>query len=202
MDRNNTHQELHSIKKSSSYVAWINVGYDLFAREGPEGIQIERLARIINLNKSGFYHYFGTRDIYFEHLMVHHIHNVDVLVANIQTMHSFVPEYIQFLADFSTPVLVHMQLARAGHVPLFAHTYKEANYKIDLAILPLWSDFIETPEDSPLALRYFEFFRDLFYARLNAFNPTYGFIYALCNEAKSICLGFKKSNTEVMMKVG
>ena len=43
---------------------WMNEGYDLFAREGPEGIQVERLARVLGLNKSGFYHHFGDRNTY------------------------------------------------------------------------------------------------------------------------------------------
>jgi hypothetical protein len=37
---------------------WLDVGYKIFAHEGPEGIQVERLARILGVNKSGFYHFF------------------------------------------------------------------------------------------------------------------------------------------------
>ena len=47
------------MEKHKNSAAWTEVGYDLFAHEGLDGIQVERLARILQLNKSGFYHYFG-----------------------------------------------------------------------------------------------------------------------------------------------
>ena len=43
--------------KSNTSQKWIEAGYERFAHEGPHGIQVERLARIIGVNKSGFYHY-------------------------------------------------------------------------------------------------------------------------------------------------
>jgi AcrR family transcriptional regulator len=43
---------------------WIKAGYKLLGTEGMDGIKVERLARILDLNKSGFYHYFGTMEFY------------------------------------------------------------------------------------------------------------------------------------------
>jgi AcrR family transcriptional regulator len=181
------------MSNSKAYQAWINAGYDLFAQEGYDGIQIERLARIIDMNKSGFYHYFGDRDTYFKHLMQHHLNNADRLVDAVQSMHSFVPDYIQFLMHFSTPILVHKQLVRESHHPLFTTTFIEGNKKVDPTILPLWANFIGMREDPVLASRFFEFFRDMFFVRVNKQNLNYEFIHALCMEAKDIYHGFKNS---------
>jgi AcrR family transcriptional regulator len=52
---------------------WIHEGYSMLAKEGPNCIQIERLARNIGTNKSSFYHYFVDRDIFFDELIQHHI---------------------------------------------------------------------------------------------------------------------------------
>ena len=51
---------------------WIEAGYEIFAHEGPEGVQIEKLARKVGLNKSGFYHYFSDRDVFFTRLLEYH----------------------------------------------------------------------------------------------------------------------------------
>jgi len=34
--------------------AWIKAGYKLLGKEGVDGVKVERLARILQLNKSGF----------------------------------------------------------------------------------------------------------------------------------------------------
>jgi AcrR family transcriptional regulator len=189
------------MSKSKAYQAWIEAGYDLFSQEGYDGIQIERLARIVDLNKSGFYHYFGDRETYFKHLMQHHLNNADLQVKDVQSLHNFIPGYIQYMLHFSTPVLVNMQLVRESHHPLFATTFVEVNKKVDPATLPLWADFIGIPENPGLAFRYFEFFRDMFYARLNKDNLNYEFIHATCMEAKDICYEFKNSYRSAIMTV-
>ena len=187
--------QLHQFNdKSKSFNAWINVGYELFAHEGPEGIQTERLARILNLNKSGFYHYFGSPEIFFEKLMQHHLSNVDMAAQKIQTVRNFMPECIQFLSDFSIPILAQMQLQRASHTPLFASTFLQANKKMDPVIIPLWSNFIESSDYPALSARYYEFFRDIFYARVRPSNLSFKFICDISIEAKEICDGFKQLN--------
>ena len=57
------------MEKAKNLSVWTEAGYKLFAEEGLEGIQVERLARILQLNKSGFYHYFGDLDGYCEELI-------------------------------------------------------------------------------------------------------------------------------------
>lgn len=184
---------------SKSYNSWIKAGYELFAQEGPEGIQIERLARILDLNKSGFYHYFGNHDTYFQHLMQHHLLQADELVETLQSTRNFIPECIQLLADSSIPILVQKQLQRACHIPLFAKTYEEINSKADRAILPLWMGFIEMHDNPTLALQYFEFVRDTFYARVTPGTLSFEFIFDIAMQAKEICLGFKNSYSGVVI---
>jgi AcrR family transcriptional regulator len=64
------------MKNTKNLSTWLDTGYELFAREGLEGIQIERLARIVGLNKSGFYHYFGNLEIYRHELVKSHVQKV------------------------------------------------------------------------------------------------------------------------------
>jgi len=191
--------QIPHLNKTKSYYEWIKVGYGLFAQEGPEGIQIERLARILNLNKSGFYHYFGNHDTYFDHLMQYHFQQIDLMTASIQSIDQFELGFAQLLAEFSIPVLVQKQLQRASHHPVFARTYKDVNNKLELNILPLWADFIEMTENPTLALRYLEFVQEIFYTRVTPQTLNVKFILDFCVEAKEICDGFKNSYSDALV---
>jgi AcrR family transcriptional regulator len=200
MEKDSTTVQMpHFITKSKAYNTWIKVGYELFAQEGPEGIQIERLARILDLNKSGFYHYFGNHDSYFQHLMQHHLLQVDLMVEKIQSTQDFMPECIQFLAESSIPILVQKQLQRACHSPLFAKTFTEVNAIVDPVILPLWADFIEITDNPTLAFQYFEFVRDIFYARVTPATLSFEFIFDICMQAKEISNGLKNTYSGVVI---
>ncbi len=178
---------------------WIEAGYNLFVKEGSDGLHVEKLARILGLNKSGFYHYFGNHDIYFDHLMQYHLHQIDSMTESMQSIDQFVPGFVQLLAEFSIPVLVQKQLQRAGHLPVFAESYKEVNKKLELNILPLWADFIELAENPTLALRYLEFVKDIFFARLTPHTLNIEYILDFCMEAKEICDGFKSTYSDVVI---
>ncbi len=199
MQTDSTNVAVPQVHKSKSYNVWIKAGYELFAQEGPEGLQIERLARIIDLNKSGFYHYFGNHDTYFQHLMVHHKQQVGALEEKIRTMNRLIPEWNQLLTEATVPLLMQKQLQNACHLPLFAQTYSEINRTVDAAILPLWAEFIEIPENPSLALRYLEFVRDAFYARLTPATLSLESIIEVCVEAKEICDGFINSIEGISM---
>lgn len=189
----------HLTTKSKSYNSWIKIGYELFAHEGPEGIQIERLARILDLNKSGFYHYFGNHDTYFEHLMKHHLQEARQMANTLQSMHKAMPGCFQLLVDNSIPILVQKQLQRARHTSLFEKTYEEVNNLVDPVILPFWADFIEIPDNPALALRYLKFVRDLLYVRITPNTLTLEFISTFSQEAKEICDDFRNSYSSVIV---
>jgi len=117
--------------------AWINAGYDLFAQEGYEGLMVERLARILNLNKSGFYHYFGAHEIYFECLVRHHHRMVDLLIKDIGNIRTFDPGYLHVLVNHPVKVIANMQLMKNQHIKIFEQTLNEVNHKVNGAIVTL-----------------------------------------------------------------
>jgi len=166
--------------------AWINVGYDLFAQEGHEGLQIERIARILNLNKSGFYHYFGTHDIFFEYLVQHHHRMVDLLIKDIGNIRTFDPGYLQVLINHPVTVMANLQMMRNRHINLFEQTFNEVSHKINGAIVTLWSEHLGLPDQPELAMRYFEMTQALFYTRVTSQNLNYELLHQIISEAKEI----------------
>lgn len=76
---------------------WIEIGYDLFANEGPEGVQVERMSRILKLNKSGFYHHFGNMELFSSELVTYHHHMIELYLADAAACKNIDPEYLEVM---------------------------------------------------------------------------------------------------------
>lgn len=161
---------------------WLNVGYQLFSEEGHEGIQVERLARILGLNKSGFYHYFENTDNYFINLTQKHHELADEMIVKIGELDSFDPEFINLLMEYSTAILFQMQLVKNNHVPLFSKTQADVTMKFRKAILPLWSSYLGIEEE--LAIKMWNYVRGNFFAQLTSKGMSHEYINATVSEAK------------------
>jgi AcrR family transcriptional regulator len=184
------------MEKAKNFTVWTEVGYQLFAEEGLEGIQVERVARILQLNKSGFYHYFGDLDGYTEELIRLHIKKADIFLADLVNMKSIDPEYLELMVKHKTPIMFHMQLIRCKDKPTF---YKEAqliDQKEKLLLGKLWSDYLGIHEHPELAIRYFNIVRDMLYARMSFQNMNYAFLQKLMHEAKVVIQKIKNTKAE------
>ena len=130
------------MSKNNSEHTWIEAGYEQFAAEGLEGIQVERLARITSLNKSGYYHYFGERDTFLEKLMEHHLHLAITYTNELKQIQQFDPEYIELLIKYKTPLMFTSQLVRNRHDQLLVRTHQKINEMVDPVLSKLFADFI------------------------------------------------------------
>lgn len=174
------------VNKVNTYQNWVDTGYQFFANEGLEGIQVERIARALGLNKSGFYHYFGTRAIYLEVLMKHHQKHAERMAADLSEMVDFDPDYFNILVQFKTPVLFHMQLIRNRHDQFLLNWFTKINNQIDPIVIPAWAAFAGLPHNHHLAKLYFEICRDLLYSRITADNLTSEYVKILHHEVRSL----------------
>jgi AcrR family transcriptional regulator len=163
---------------------WIEAGYELFANEGPEAIQVERLGRILNLNKSGFYHYFLTRENFIAELVAYHHKMAALYIHGISCCRNIDPDYIYVIINLKMNVIFHMRLVQNRDNPLFSEAYKNIDLKIDHAILPIWSDFIGIPQNPILAFQYYGIVRDMFLSRVTLNNFTYAFLHEVLVDAK------------------
>lgn len=163
-------QTLEVPTKISSLQRWIETGYRIIAHEGIDAIQVERLAREIALNKSGFYHYFGTRIKYLDALMGHHRNEVVQMATMLSEVNNFDPDYFYVLLQFKTTVLFHMQLVRHRHDRFLIESFHRINEIIDPMVIPAWANFIGQQHNHELAKRYYQIFRELMYSRITPDN--------------------------------
>lgn len=170
----------------SSYSKWIKVGYDLFTEDAHEGIQIERLARILGLNKSGFYHYFKDLDTYLVKLMEYQLEVAKEVELEMLQVKKFDPDFINLMFKRAHFLMFQMQLVKNRRIPLYEKTYLQITNQFNELILPHWANFISLSNDTDLALRYFNIVREMFYMRLTRKNCEIEFFRNTVYEAKGI----------------
>lgn len=172
--------------KENSKDRWIESGYNLFSREGLEFFQVERLARILGSNKSGFYHYFGDRDSYLEDMMSWHLKVANALVADMYQINQIDPDFFHVLLKHQTGIMAHMQLVRNRHHPLLARYFQKINDLVDPIVVPMIARFLNTPDNYEFAFSYYEQMRDAFYSRITFENMNEEWLRSYFNEAKEM----------------
>jgi len=166
--------------------AWIKAGYKLFGREGIEGVKVERLARILQLNKSGFYHYFGSMKIYLKNLLQYHVESSKLIAEEIAGCENLDPDVLHLMIKHKGFFLVESQLLLKSKPAYFSSEVDEASKIINKELLPLWRKETRLPEDSAVALSYLNMILHFFYARVNSDNLTYQFLHSLTLETEDV----------------
>jgi AcrR family transcriptional regulator len=60
---------------------WVETGYGKFSESGPYGMKVEILAKLVNKNKSSFYHHFADMEIFIECLLNYHLERTRLFVS-------------------------------------------------------------------------------------------------------------------------
>jgi len=166
--------------------AWVKAGYGLLGEEGIEGIKVERLARILQLNKSGFYHYFGSMNIYLQHLLEYHVNVARLVAEEVAGCENLDPDLLQLIIKHKAFFLVESQLLVKCKPSQFGSELDEARRIVNEKILPLWRTATPLPEDVTAALAYLNIILHFFYARLHADKMSYEFLHSLAIETKGV----------------
>jgi AcrR family transcriptional regulator len=174
------------MEKHKNSAGWTEAGYNLFAREGLDGIQVERLARILQLNKSGFYHYFGDLEGFCMELLELHKKKVDDFVDEVYGIKRLDPEYLHLVISHAQTVMFQVQLVRNTNNHFLHAASEMVDWKVQSAIRELWCDYLNIPSDTSLGIRYYAIVRDMFYTRISFQNLNYTFLHKMVTDAKSI----------------
>jgi AcrR family transcriptional regulator len=184
------------MSKINSEHVWIEAGYEQFAAEGLEGIQVERLSRITGLNKSGFYHYFGDRDTYLEKLMAHHLHLAISYTNDLKQVKKFDPEYIELLIRYTTQVMFTTQLVRNRHEKLLSATHQQINEMVDPILSKLFADFIGFKNHLEFSTKYYNQVRYMLHSQITFERMNYPFLRNFMYEAREVIQHAAELNTK------
>jgi AcrR family transcriptional regulator len=161
---------------------WIEHGYKQFALFGIDCLNVEKLAREIGYNKSGFYHYFVDREMFLYELTDHHVKVNEQFREEISKLEKFDPGYLVLVIKYKTAVMVQMQLRKHSDVLLFQETFNDVWKKNEKVLLPLWASYLKITDNLPLASELWVIFRDIFFMRVTNENFNLHFIKYLLNE--------------------
>jgi AcrR family transcriptional regulator len=170
------------MKESATLQKWIESGWELFAIEGLNGLQVERMSRELNLNKSGFYHHFGDKEVFISKIIDHHLRINEKFSHEMSLLTTFDPGYLNLVVKYKTAVLVQGQLRKNIDNKLFQYAFQKARDKNLKSVGPLWADFLKIPDNQDLALDLFSIFRDLFFMRITPNTFEYEYIKSLSYE--------------------
>lgn len=171
---------------TSKIEKWVKAGYQLLATDEIDGINIERLARTIRANKSGFYHYFGTKEEFFRNLLRHHIHTAQMVAAEIQRCDTIDPDLLHVIVKERIFFLVEAQLLVKGKPLKTKIDTTDAGRIIADEVVALWRKHNEPLTDLKIALANVNSIRHFFYARINAQNINYKHLHVLTEEIKGL----------------
>ncbi|MBN7812617.1 TetR/AcrR family transcriptional regulator [Algoriphagus sp. H41] len=179
--------------KTDSLGNWLTLGYELFSEEGHEGLQVERLSRILGKNKSGFYHFFGDKDVYLEQLMQLHLANEERLIPEFVELAQIDRRFVELMVAHKQTILFQTQLVKNRDVKLFQDTFQQVHQMVEAAIEPAWVRYLGISEE--VAMRYWRLIRDTFYARvtLESFNQEW--VAGFVKEARLILHEAQKDST-------
>jgi len=174
------------MEKHKNSAGWVEAGYSLFAREGLDGLQVERLARILQLNKSGFYHYFGDLEGFCVELLELHKKRINVFVEEVYGIKKLDPDYLHLVITHTETVMFQVQLIKYPNNKFLYAASEMVDQKVQVAIRELWYDYLDVPSDTDLGMRYYAMVRDMFYTRISFQNLNYTFLHDIVSDARSI----------------
>ena len=146
---------------------WIEAGYEIFADEGPDGVQVEKLARKISLNKSGFYHHFGDREGFFLKLLDYHYNRNEVFFKELSEARQFDPDVILLIVKYKTISFFQGQLRNHMDNPIYNSAFTKVKKRNEKVYVKRWSEYLKIEENPDLAHELWDIVRDLYFIRLN-----------------------------------
>jgi len=165
---------------------WIKAGYKQLGTDGMDGIIIEKLAKILDLNKSGFYHYFGTMEYYVKSLLHYHVKQAKTIASEVAKCNKIDPDLLRLIVKHKGFFLVESQLLVKSRPSHFDENVDEAGKIVNEELLPLWRKVRDLPEDHSAAMGFLNIIRHFYYARMDAENINYGFLHALTVETEDV----------------
>lgn len=165
---------------------WLQHGYRLFAENGPPGLKVEILARMVGKSKSSFYHYFSDLEAFVALLLKMHIQRATEMAEAIDLAQKHKSDFVSVVLNFKEDILFHRQLRFNRHLSEYFNCLTEAH------------SIIETPSVNILALNngladhksvvrlYFQFVLENFLFRVASPSIDAEWINGFCLEVSQL----------------
>lgn len=178
------------IEISDKQLPWIKEGYFTFAKEGPIGLKVERLARAVAKNKSSFYHYFADLEIFKEYLLNYHLKRARE-VAIIESQSKDINELIEVIVAHKEDLLFNRQLRVYRENPAFMKCLEETNEIFGQAIMGVWAQGLGLEYNSYLAALVLKLSIENFYLQITEETLNVPWLQNYFQEIREMVQAFK-----------
>lgn len=173
---------------------WIEMGYTLFAKEGPRGLKIEVIARQVNKSKSSFYHHFADLEIFTSRLLEHHQERGKIIAKRAKKCKQMVPDMLHLLLDVKLDILFDRQLRINRDNEQFRKCFEDTFKPIEIAFLDIWSDALGLAQNKHLAAIVLKLTVENFYLQVTEDSLSYDWLLNYLDEIHSMVEGIIKSS--------
>ena len=174
---------------------WIHAGYSLFAHEGPQGLKVERLARMVGKNKSSFYHHFADLEVFTQVLLNYHLEQAAVMAEKEQQCKDL-QGLIDIIVEHKIDLLFNRQLRVHRENPDFERCFQKTTEMVVHSLVPVWASIIGLTENSYLAQLVLKLSMDNFYLQITDETLNTMWLNTYFEELRHMVQVFKQMGTQ------
>lgn len=172
---------------------WIQIGYELFAFEGPQALKVEVISKKVGKNKSSFYHLFGEMELFINALLAYHLERVLMIAKEERAAKSIDPELIHVLLKFKVDMLFSKQLRINRAIPKYKACFEKANQLIGDAFIGVWANDLDLKDRTIIATNLYEFALENFYLQITEENLNYDWLSQYFRQLHAMVSSLKNS---------
>jgi AcrR family transcriptional regulator len=171
---------------------WILIGYQVFAKDGPRGLKIERLAKLLNTSRSSFYHHFSDLNIFTTALFDYHLQRSELMCEAAMACQSMNPDFINSILAFKEDILFNRQLRIHRHLPNYNNYIEQSHTPIEKAFLNIWAKELNLESNITAAQMLLKLVTENFYMRISEDNLRFDWLENYLNEIVQMTKGIEK----------
>lgn len=170
--------------------AWLETGYKLFAYEGLQAVQIERMARIINISKSSFYHHFADLEVFLEKLLERHFTQACLIGLKEQSATCIDPDLIAVLVTYKTDLLFNRQLRIHRQKGQYDDLLKRVDDAMGRSFVHLWVKELNPKLSVEQLEGFFSLALENFFLQINESNFNEDWLRSYFSELRKVLSTF------------
>ena len=171
---------------------WIEFGYTLFAKEGPKGLKVDRMAKTLGTGRSSFYYHFADLEIFTSCLLEHHIERAQIICEAALQCDVMNPDLLNAIIEFKEDLLFHRQLRIHREVPDFDKCIEKAHNTIEMAFLNIWAREMQLQNNLPTAKVLLRLVSENFYMKISEDNLNFKWLANYLREIVEMTRGIGK----------
>lgn len=171
---------------------WIEIGYSIFALNGPNNIKIATMAKLISTNKSSFYHYFANNEVFISELTHLHIQNSLCMAEKLKNALDL-NDLIVILLFHKDDLLFNRQLRVNRKNEEYRECFIKTNEFVGEAILSIWKKILDLDHNSYLARLVLKLSVENFFLQITEDNLTHYWLDEYFNNLKDTVKAFKSN---------